>query len=365
MFDIKNSPFGTLVWFTGTIESILDPKGLDRVQVRCFGFHSDNRAAVATTDLPWAPLMHTGARMSAGLMLPGNLVVGFFLDGNEAQQPVVMGVLTGVPTTKNTQLGFSDPTGKYPKAVNTPDNYPSARGVANGSPTTYTKSTVLSGIPAADGGSFSEPPSAFAPVYPQNHVLETTEGHIFELDDTPGAERIHMFHKAGSFYEFHPDGTLVVRSIKDEYELILGNKNMYVAGALNITVAGDVNIASGGKITMSSVGDVNWIVGCDFSLQVVGKCDVNATGDVGISTTGSLDLSASGTINQSSSGSMDLSSSGSISIQAPSSISVQASTVEIGSTSVSGSGGGGSGGTGASGTPVAVPVKKIAPPTAT
>ena len=36
-------------------------------------------------------------------------------------------------------------------------------------------------------------------VYPKNHVYETESGHIKEFDDTEGAERIHEYHKSGTF----------------------------------------------------------------------------------------------------------------------------------------------------------------------
>ena len=45
---------GQFVWFTGKIEDINDPVGLNRVKVRCFGFYSNN---IAVSDLPWATVM--------------------------------------------------------------------------------------------------------------------------------------------------------------------------------------------------------------------------------------------------------------------------------------------------------------------
>ena len=43
--------------------------------------------------------------------------------------------------------------------------------------------------------------------YPNNHVYESESGHVQEFDDTPGAERIHTYHRAGTFEEIHPDGS--------------------------------------------------------------------------------------------------------------------------------------------------------------
>ena len=46
-----------------------------------------------------------------------------------------------------------------------------------------------------------EPRTPYGAQYPFNHVRETESGHIQEFDDTPGRERIHEYHRAGTFYE--------------------------------------------------------------------------------------------------------------------------------------------------------------------
>ena len=52
---------------------------------------------------------------------------------------------------------------------------------------------------------WTEPESAantdYQPVYPYNNVTETESGHSWEMDDTPGAERIHLNHKANTFFD--------------------------------------------------------------------------------------------------------------------------------------------------------------------
>ena len=51
---LQNDEFigGQFSWFTGIVEDISDPKFLNRVRVRCIGWHSDDTGEVATTDLP-------------------------------------------------------------------------------------------------------------------------------------------------------------------------------------------------------------------------------------------------------------------------------------------------------------------------
>lgn len=78
--------------------------------------------------------------------------------------------------------------------------------------------------------------------YPHNKVTETETGHIFEVDDTPGAGRIHQMHNSGTYEEIQPDGTRSVRIQSEDYEIVISNKNLLVKGDFNITVEGDYNL---------------------------------------------------------------------------------------------------------------------------
>jgi len=95
---------------------------------------------------------------------------------------------------------------------------------------------------------FKEPDNPYAAEYPYNKVLFTESGHIQEFDDTPGAERIHTMHKSGTFQEIHPDGTTVTKVVKDNYQIVFGENNIYVKGNLNIVVDKDVNIKVSGAV---------------------------------------------------------------------------------------------------------------------
>lgn len=71
-----------------------------RCKVRIVGYHTYNRNELADKDLPWAHVMlgPTDGNAQAGLgkthkLVGGETVFGFFLDGDDAQQPVVVGVL--------------------------------------------------------------------------------------------------------------------------------------------------------------------------------------------------------------------------------------------------------------------------------
>ena len=71
-----------------------------RVKVRIIGYHPWDGAQLKEEDLPWAHVMQdpmlgdgTGGRGETMALVGGETAIGFFLDGEEAQQPVVMGLL--------------------------------------------------------------------------------------------------------------------------------------------------------------------------------------------------------------------------------------------------------------------------------
>jgi hypothetical protein len=106
-------------------------------------------------------------------------------------------------------------------------------------------------------GSWSEPASAYGAQYPYNKVQQTESGHVMEWDDTPSAERIHIFHRAGSFIEWHPDGTVVYKNMKHGYLLTMGDQFIKVSGNCHIAVDGDATIFAKKNVHVQSEQDVN------------------------------------------------------------------------------------------------------------
>lgn len=92
----RNSFLGMseFIWWMGVIEDRIDPLSMGRCRVRIMGQHSDNKSLVPTDTLPWAtPLFPINNSMNWSTPLVGDWVVGFFMDGQNAQFPVMMGVL--------------------------------------------------------------------------------------------------------------------------------------------------------------------------------------------------------------------------------------------------------------------------------
>ena len=333
------------VWFVGVVEDRADPKKLGRLRVRCLGYHTEDLLKLPTADLPWAHVMNpiTSATVSGLGQTPlgaieGSWVVGFFQDGADGQMPVIIGTLPGVPSELPdiwANKGFMDTiNGAYPKykdetdvnrlAVNKKTSASSVSGLevednphssltirradrtlnigradfdqvdmarANTSP------KVLSGD---DGTEFSEPETPYDATYPYNHVYESEGGHIREMDDTPGKERIHERHATGTGYEIHPDGTKVVRTKLDNYDLTYGQHYTHIRGNQSTTVNGGVkvfvNASGGGGRDASTQYHYTIEVGNNANVNIqVNKGDVNVItkeGDINLKGGKNINLDA-------------------------------------------------------------------------
>jgi hypothetical protein len=256
-----------------------------------------------------------GLGTSPSFLTEGTWVIGFFRDAVEKQQPVIMGSLPGVPQTaaadnlveksfkelldsnaklgdvsetKKPQKGFVDPNGKYPGTIahsNHGLNESDVSRLAQGQTSethlslqnrrankwekipTATKpnlTTVSTTSKAETLSTFSEPDPKGLKVdtspytsseYPYNHVHESESGHIQEIDDTPGGERLYRQHKSGTYEEIIADGTKTVKVFGDNYELIAGANNIFVKGNINLTCSGDKRERIDGDYILEVGGD--------------------------------------------------------------------------------------------------------------
>jgi len=294
-------------WFVGVVEDRNDPKTLGRLRVRCLGYHTEDLTKLPTSDLPWAHVMNpiTSATVSGIGQSPlgaveGTWVVGFFTDGSDAQQPMIMGTLPGVPAklpTKDATRGFQDVTnGNYPKyletdvnrlAVGDDDNPHSSLTIRRADRDLAVGIAQIDGIfdgvaqidPDLDTTFWDEPETPYNATYPRNHVYESEGGHIREMDDTPGAERIHERHNSGSGYEIFPNGTKVTRVKGKNYNIVSDDEYCHIQGTARET------IDKGLRIRVNAEG----ITGNNYNIEVGQGSNVNVEvngGNINLTTLG-------------------------------------------------------------------------------
>jgi len=289
-------------WFHGVVEDNNDPLKLGRVRVRCFEYHTHNKEDLPTEDLPWATLLMpatsssvSGKGHSPTGLLKGSWVIGFFRDGVNFQDPIVIGSFHGIPGYPSTpSLGFNDPDGKWPNKdhLEEPDTNRLSRNESIEKTIVEKKrKDKVSGVETAIQSwlKWDEKETPYAAEYPKNHVLETESGHIIELDDTPDKERIGVYHKAGTWMEIHPDGSKVEKVVGEDNEIILSDKKLLIKGncymnmdgaVTTLKAAKDFYIEIGGDVLVHTKGNVVMETDKNFEHRVHGTYTVASDGNM-------------------------------------------------------------------------------------
>ena len=315
-------------WFIGVVEDRHDPEKLGRLRVRCLGIHTSDKNKIATADLPWASVTLpttasgiSGLGQSPSFIVEGSWVWGYFRDGNDLmQEMVVVGTLPGKPIeAADTSKGFYDPNGKYPKSINEPDTNRLAVNDTTKEHSTLTarKLARITQIPtadfdeispnitASDTDNWNQPEITYNAVYPYNHVFESESGHIKEYDDTTDYTRIHERHNSGTGYEITNNGDKIDIITNDHYTLTSKDNKHYIQGDSDITINGrhkvyinktgqennnydiqvgpnanvNIQVDNGNLNVVTKTGQFNFDVGSDFNVNVGGNYNLTVLGN--------------------------------------------------------------------------------------
>jgi hypothetical protein len=206
---------------------------------------------------------------------------------------------------------FADPNNEFPRCdyFGLPDTNKLATGVTAGTAVEQKIKRLRENITTADGKQWSEPKPAYCAQYPYNQTFQTEAGHIVEFDSTPGQERVHLYHKAGTYIEIDVNGTMVRKVIGDNYEILEQNNKLYVRGAYSLTVEGatqilvknDCDLKVFGDTNATFHNDINMNVGGDFNLNVGGSFNVKG-GRVNFTTDGEFEARSGGSVQLTSDG---------------------------------------------------------------
>lgn len=118
---------------------------------------------------------------------------------------------------------------------------------------------------------FTEPKTPYAAKYPFNHVYESESGHVIEVDDSPGAERLHWYHRSGSFKEIHPSGLEVNKAVNHQFNFVYLDHYCGVGQSYNLDAAQSVRMMSGEAFTIKSGTDHNRQVGGSLNATISGN----------------------------------------------------------------------------------------------
>lgn len=206
--------------------------------------------------------------------------------------------------------GFIDPTANYPtkEYAGGSETNKLAQGDIRGTVVQKKNTNRMKGAKLPGGEAWDEPESPFRGIYPYNKVTQTESGHIIELDDTPGAERLHVYHKSGTFIEIDNNGSVVKRTKGSSYEIIDRNGKIAISGSADVSVNGSCNIFVGNDANIEVEGDTNITCYNDITAQAGGKLNLSAKEDINITST-NVNIQAYSTMNFTSNAALSLHSS--------------------------------------------------------
>ncbi len=281
------------LWFVGVVENRNDPRKEGRVQVRAFSIHGTN-AQIPTDNLPWAICISGNYDPNYPIPPLNAWVFGFFIDGRDAQQPMILGLIPtqmtglidpevngwGVIPTENVNL---DSQGSRAIDYGQPSNSRKARGedIQNTDILFQEVNRLSADFSSIEEGlKIDEPVPGYNAVYPYNRVIETAGGHSIELDDSPGGERIRIWHSKGSFVEMHQSGAMVIKAANDLWLGAEGNICIVSKTQQYIKVEGDAVMSVDGNMAFEVNGDMRHTVGGNYELSVGGQLNLNASEEI-------------------------------------------------------------------------------------
>lgn len=189
--------------YFGRVEDINDPKKANRVRVRVFHIHTQDKAKIPNNKLFWSTvMMGTNHSNTSGIgtihgLTVGSHVAGFFID-QYMQHFVVCFTYHGLE---------------------------------------------------------GDVPNQALKNYPFNKVTVSESGHLIEIDNTPENERININHRSGSKIEILANGDCLI-SYRDKDEMT-SNSNVTINGNSNVTINGDSFVSVSGSETRSISGEYN------------------------------------------------------------------------------------------------------------
>lgn len=248
-------------WFIGEVVDITgDPEKLGRVRVKVY---QDHDLLMKNEDLTWSHVMLPTTSESLGgiglnpSLAVGSRVIGFYPDGENGRVSIIIGTMAFNPSTDN---GSSDHSMSF-----------LFRG----------RNSITQEKIGID-----EPDSSYKAEYPFNRVLQTKSGHVIEVDDTAGEERIHVRHKAGSYIEINKDGRITVVAQDDSINITGGNSSIQVKGNASVVVEGNLNVTAGGNTSVTSAGNLY--------IGAVGKLELSSGDSIVLSSAGGVTVRAPG-----------------------------------------------------------------------
>jgi len=278
--------FSNLLFFIGVVEEDFDPTFSGRAKVRCIGIHPEEQEKVPTEHLPWAIPIDGSYGVVLKTLRVGDWVFGFFIDGREAQHPMLLGKLDGIqlglPKVSEESAGSGYVPPKSVRNWGRAPLHPYITG-ENAETTASLRQAVSrkESVKTAIDGITWEEKSIHAPERAiNNRVIQSKFGeHFMVLSSAENAKSdgyILLTHSSGSAVQMDEHGSILIKSQGDKQNVTEGWEYNYIGSTQHNFIKDDwtLRVDSGsGKIFIN--GDLD--IECEnFNLTSRGKMVLNA-----------------------------------------------------------------------------------------
>ena len=227
--------------FVGFIATVVDIDGVDenfgKIKIRIYG-DSQSEHSILDEDLLWATVMmpatstaYAGIGTSPNWISKNATVFGIFFDGKYRNLPLIMGTINQNRPDVGRGISEIAASGQEPRRGFT--DIENKLNIKNSRRPNYKDNKVITTA---------------------SKELPTIVNHVIEIDDTPTSERMLIKHKNGTYVEMLPDGTIIVKSQKNNDEITINNKNVFVKGDIYISSEKTIKITSKQSIEMAAPG---------------------------------------------------------------------------------------------------------------
>jgi len=158
------------------------------------------------------------------------------------------------------------------------------------------------------------PDTTYNTKYPYNQVMLTEGGHLIEIDNTPGAERIRIGHKSGSYTEMNSDGSVVTVHAGHHSEYAKGGKTITADQNIDTKAGGGSRSTQSGDTYNETNGDQNTVHNGDKIEATIGSVTHMVKGDVNELTQGHHTTKVNGDSNHQTMGASTIKSTGGMQI---------------------------------------------------
>ena len=284
--------FRNLLWFVGVVEDRQDATNDGRVKIRAFGIHTEDKQAMPTADLPWAIVLDGSYGGVQKIPEVGDWCFGFFMDGDDAQHPMVMGRVPGVNLQLPPEAGAPNeanyvPVESVPKYGKPPLHRHLGGEDAEIGQGPIQAASQRNGIKSAiDGEDWNEPP-IISPEKNLDNTVYTSknDNNYVVLSDSREGDGTYILisHASGSAIQIDAHGTILVKSFGDTYNSSEGFTMNHTELDSHTNVGGDWSLRverGSGKVWIN--GDLD--IECEnFNVVARGSANIDAAAGTNIS----------------------------------------------------------------------------------